>query len=77
MIDAIATSFILFFALFLGGFLTLLCLGCFIHCCCSPEIHRHRREVLTDEAIVCERLTKKERFDVFEKLFSNYDAMVR
>lgn len=73
--DPVAASFLVFFALFFFGFITLICFGFVIRCCCGRNIPRYRAEV-TDEAIVCERLTKKERMDVFEKFFSSYDAMV-
>jgi hypothetical protein len=74
--DPIAVSFVVFFSLFMGGFLFLICLGCLIHCCCTMDVPRYRGEV-TDEAIVCERLTRKERLAVIEKVFSNYDSLVR
>ena len=73
--DPIATSFIVFFALFLGGFLILVCLGCMVHCCCAVDMTTYHPE-LTDEAIICERLTKKERVVVIEKMFENYDTNV-
>eukprot|EP01083_Nonionella_stella_P022083 61065_1 len=74
--DPIAVSFVVFFSLFMGGFLFLICLGCLIHCCCTMDVPRYRGEV-TDEAIVCERLTRKERLAVIEKVFSNYDSLGR
>lgn len=73
--DPVATSFIVFFALFVGGFVTLLCIGFIIHCCCSVDLPRYCAEI-SDEAIVCERLTKKERVEVFEKVFASYDTVV-
>lgn len=71
-IDPIAISFIVFFSLFLGGFLLLICLGCVIHCCCTVDMPTYRAE-FSDEAVICERLTKKERIAVIEKAFENYD----
>ncbi len=74
--DPVTTSFIVFFALFFGGFILLFCLGCFIHCCCSGDAYRYRPDA-TNEAIILDRLTRKERIAVIDRIFSDYDALVR